>query len=423
MKQLRRISSGLFLVGSAAVAMAQVPTIPVGQAADPSVSPPTTAAPAPAAPAASQRPVIIPIGADGRPIMEDAPATETGVYYTDDDNGLIDTGEVYTGNQTPELHIVRSGDTLWDICGYYFNDSWQWPKVWSYNPKIANPHLIYPGDGVRLLPEGQASGVAPLATSTATTSTTGAASDVDVAALARKTPSLPARRGAVAFRQTAFVSKEDLKTAMEIVGSNDDKTLMVTDDEVYLSYDPAEPPTVGQRYSIYEVKKQIKHPKTGATVGAYVTVLGDVEITGVRQDKHARGVLRRTTGAIERGAKVGAAARQYKTIDPVPAKDDVQGVIVAIFSETDLIGSGDVVFLDVGEDAGLEVGNRMFAIRRGDMLRKDLNHAGVNDKAYPARIVGEVLVVETGKNFAVAMVTLAAEELGVSDIVTTQAGQ
>jgi hypothetical protein len=52
------------------------------------------------------------------------------------------------------LHVVRRGDTLWDICFLYFNDPWQWPKIWSYNPQITNPHWIYPGDLVRLLPRG-----------------------------------------------------------------------------------------------------------------------------------------------------------------------------------------------------------------------------------------------------------------------------
>ncbi|MBM4362897.1 MAG: LysM peptidoglycan-binding domain-containing protein, partial [Deltaproteobacteria bacterium] len=51
---------------------------------------------------------------------------------------------------TPAVHSVRQGDTLWDLCGGYFQNPWMWPKVWSYNPQIQNPHWIYPGDQVRL---------------------------------------------------------------------------------------------------------------------------------------------------------------------------------------------------------------------------------------------------------------------------------
>src|SRR5436305_602608 len=29
----------------------------------------------------------------------------------------------------PPTHVVKKGDTLWDICRTYFNNPWQWPKV------------------------------------------------------------------------------------------------------------------------------------------------------------------------------------------------------------------------------------------------------------------------------------------------------
>ena len=46
----------------------------------------------------------------------------------------------------PLRYVVKKGDTLWDIAGYYLRDPWYWPQLWYANPDIANPHLIYPGD-------------------------------------------------------------------------------------------------------------------------------------------------------------------------------------------------------------------------------------------------------------------------------------
>ncbi|MBC7174262.1 MAG: LysM peptidoglycan-binding domain-containing protein, partial [Polyangiaceae bacterium] len=40
----------------------------------------------------------------------------------------------------PDAHTVRRGDTLWDITGFYYGNPWEWPRVWSYNPEITNPH-------------------------------------------------------------------------------------------------------------------------------------------------------------------------------------------------------------------------------------------------------------------------------------------
>src|SRR4030042_2008264 len=52
-------------------------------------------------------------------------------------------------------HIVITGDTLWDISARYKNNPWYWPRIWSYNPQISNPHWIYPGQRIRFLSDGQ----------------------------------------------------------------------------------------------------------------------------------------------------------------------------------------------------------------------------------------------------------------------------
>ena len=41
-----------------------------------------------------------------------------------------------------QVHTVEKGDTLWDLSSKYLGSPWYWPKVWSYNPQIANPLWI-----------------------------------------------------------------------------------------------------------------------------------------------------------------------------------------------------------------------------------------------------------------------------------------
>jgi hypothetical protein len=51
-----------------------------------------------------------------------------------------------------ELYTIKQGDTLWDISAKFLKDPFLWPKLWQRNPYITNPHWIYPGQPVRIVP-------------------------------------------------------------------------------------------------------------------------------------------------------------------------------------------------------------------------------------------------------------------------------
>jgi nucleoid-associated protein YgaU len=43
------------------------------------------------------------------------------------------------------IHVVRAGDTLWDISDAYLGTPWVWPSIWQDNTaEVENPHLIFP---------------------------------------------------------------------------------------------------------------------------------------------------------------------------------------------------------------------------------------------------------------------------------------
>ncbi len=56
----------------------------------------------------------------------------------------------------PERYTVKSGDTLWDLSGMYLTSPWRWPELWGMNKtQIRNPHLIYPGQTLVLVKDGE----------------------------------------------------------------------------------------------------------------------------------------------------------------------------------------------------------------------------------------------------------------------------
>ena len=69
--------------------------------------------------------------------------------------GLMCFQQAYAGDSIlrpghPDKYDVKQGDTLWDIATMFLTDAWLWPEIWQVNPGIENPHLIYPGDEIRL---------------------------------------------------------------------------------------------------------------------------------------------------------------------------------------------------------------------------------------------------------------------------------
>ena len=108
-------------------------------------------------------------------------------------------------------------------------------------------------------------------------------------------------------------------------------------------------------------------------------------------------------------------------------------------------GQGQTVFLDKGSEDGLEAGNRLFAVSRGDEWRLGLKNAGnMADKRaiteddefarvertpdkdepelYPAETYAELIVISTRKKTSTAFVTASIREIARGSLVVAREG-
>ncbi len=306
---------------------------------------------------------------------------------------------------SPEMHLVRKGDTLWDIASTYFKNPYYWPKLWAYNPLITNPHWIYPGDVVRLRAAGEPAS-APLPAPT-----------LPAARLSRRAPSL------LGLRKQGFVDQGELKEAATIVGSREEKLMLATLDEAYLEYSEDKPLRAGERYSIYRVVSDVKRPGSPIVLGSVVEIMGEAEVRSLGEKHIAKSVITEAENPIERGFRVGRIKQRFDAVEPRASTASVDGIVLATMRPTELLGEAMLVFVDRGRDDGLAVGNRLQIARRGDGYQSErVTGKQIDNSRFPREVLGEVVIVEVRKNTSTAVVTRSIREVAVGDKVEARKG-
>ncbi len=314
---------------------------------------------------------------------------------------------VVAGQYTPEVHTVKRGDTLWGISQRYFGTPYNWPRIWAQNHQIQNPHWLYPGDHIRL--RGHA-GVR----------------DVRRMGLRR----VNAAPNTVFQRHLGHVLDGNYPVWGEVVGSPEDQMLLSQGDKAYVQLEKKHPVHVGDELVIFEtrkVKSLIDKP--------FVWVRGRARIDRYNKNTGmARVRITESYTTIERGIQVGPAERSVDVVKPVRNKKTVQARIVGALYPYEFYGQHQVVFINKGKKDGVEVGNRFFAVRRGDEWRRGLTNAGNmarqraiteddryarteevvatgDARKYPAETYGELRVLRVREHTATCLITASTSEL------------
>jgi LysM domain len=338
-------------------------------------------------------------------------------------NGPIFIGKPsYSGEEVPDTHTVRRGDTLWGICDQYFQNPYQWPRIWSYNPQLQNPHWIYPGDQIRLqLGNGQAPPTKSMALG-------------EGSLIERHRTVAP---DTVFLRDEGYVDDEDSENWGEISGAPEDHMFLGDFDHVYLRVAKAHDVKVGQELTVYRPTRQLG-------TGAVVQIQGTVRIDQWdAKDRIARGQIVETLDVIERGARIGPIRRRFDVVPPIRNENDVAGQVIASVRLHEFFGQGQVVFINRGAADGLKIGNRLFVIRRGDAWRQTLptELAGMriavesqspaeidrvpharDEGIFPENVVGELRVIALHPHSSTCVLTQSINAIELGDTAVARKG-
>ncbi len=325
-----------------------------------------------------------------------------------------------------EEHTVVNGDTLWDLCGRYLNNPWYWPRVWSYNPEISNPHWIFPGQVVRFYPGGEGPGELDLISR-----------DLDVPLpediqieeeglspeeLISGGDNIVKMKNVTAVRilRDAFVTRKEVDEMGTIRASREEIEHLHEGNVVYIDFVDLSAVQVGQQFSIYRTEREITHPVTGELVGYQTHVLGAAQIINIAETSAVAQIIT-SNGPIARGDRVGPINEKLtKEITPRANEVELRGYILggAITQLTNL-GENHLVFIDQGSEQGVKEGNLFDVVRREDSLFLPGlgKEEGKWDKSMPAEIWGRIMVVDARPNASTGLVMASVRELRTGDRV------
>ncbi|MBN1961856.1 MAG: LysM peptidoglycan-binding domain-containing protein [Deltaproteobacteria bacterium] len=312
-------------------------------------------------------------------------------------------------NPTIDEYTVRKGDTLWDISERFTGSPWFWPRVWSCNPEITNPHWIYPGDIVRFQPSDQElprltqlvamQREMPTDTVEKPDEDTDTGPVVQEQALERKWATRLSRE-----LVNLVLSPKELKESGILTNSINDKILLAPNDEVFITFPPGQQVTRGQRYMIYRTVKKVRHPITGELFG-YMTQITGFTTIKLTDGDISKAVITDAMIEVERGQLVTPLV-QLPTLghQATKAKVPLSGVILSVEPDVNVSGQNRLVFIDIGASSGIEVGNRLGVFINKDPFVETKNNL-------PSTLVALLTAVDVRDKATACLVTSSRREI------------
>ncbi len=293
------------------------------------------------------------------------------------------------------VHEVRRGDTLWDLAGTYLANPFLWPRIFEINTHvIEDPHWIYPGE-ILTLPDAVSVARVP--------SGQGQETDAERAPARPQPLDASGRTGVSGFGGRSVFDESpdygsrlgdlDIETygAPALVSESDFLRAPVLVDRMAIPYTGRTARKIESNLLDLRMTPRIRlHDRVVIALDALEVLPGD-ELRAFRWDQQVDGkrvalsmaLLEVTEATADSArARVTRLFGDYEVGDPVtlaepfevPATlsqalddDGITANLVAFEVKQPVLGEGDMVFLDVGLEAGVSIGDEFALFELGEM--------------------------------------------------------
>jgi len=321
-----------------------------------------------------------------------------------------------------QVHTVVRGDTLWDLSQHYLGTPWYWPKVWSYNPAIANPHWIYPGNQVRFFGSGEE---VPARVDAASSNGPPSPDAIDIED--RTEVQLTGRigyqpSGAIPISRQGFVTSNELDQAGTITASPSEALMLSYPEMVYISFPNKDAVKVGERYLVFRPNGEVIHPVTDRRYGYLTQVVGTVRVLKKGAEVSTAVVEPNSLDEIHRGDRIGPAGEKLVTQVPQrPNHRALRGFVLgSLVPYLTILGEHQLILVDQGSQHGVQAGNTFIVVRKHDPavnVQAFLYPSRAVDPGLPIEDVARCIVVDTRDKVSVCLLMRSLREVVYGDRV------
>jgi hypothetical protein len=320
-------------------------------------------------------------------------------------------------DSAPEIYVVKSGDTLWDISTLYLDKPWLWPELWRTNVHIINPHLIYPGDELRLVKNQQGELVLELVREPLKPVIKLSPQGEKLIKAAQAIPALPWAVLKPYIDNEMIMSQQAYDLHPYILGDQNGAVRFATDNLVLakgLQSENKQVQIIRKQNEIYDLN--------GNFIGIQVRHLADARIIEVDAKEQNLLEILETNLEVKRGDRIIPMSSQPLAPVLIQAAQDQRGFIIDDLEQHNLLGKYNVVILDL-TSSEIETGTILGIYSQGpsiiDGQRPRYKDEGSRLERFfnkdedeimqPALKVGEALVFKTFEKASYALITKSAK--------------
>lgn len=317
----------------------------------------------------------------------------------------------------PDRYVVIKGDTLWDIAARFLQDPWQWPEIWYVNPGIENPHLIYPGDIIKLeFVDGKPVLKLDRPAPGPSMQTVKLSPSARITTLETAVPTIPLDAIGQFLKYPRIVTEKELEDSPYIIASNEDHLISATGGKVYARGIKDEGV---EQYQIVR-RGQIYYGHSKEVLGYEAINVGHARV--VRGGDPATLLISQADREVLTGDRLIPAIDEdiSHNFTPHAPEAAIDGLILSVMDGIARIGQYQVVAIDKGKRDGLEAGHVLAVYQTGEVVRDRIGSGRMGGEAVklPNERAGTVMIIRPFDRVSYALVMEAARDLRVLDKVT-----